>query len=91
MINIGDRVQVIKRRLGHNACVGLKGIVYNIDESIYTDEEKRNGKGFRKIEIYATNWGHPMKSSLGIEKRVFAWKPDDKCTMFEEEIILIDN
>lgn len=89
MFNTGDRVKCIGRRLGHNSLVGMIGVVYRIDSSIYTKEEVMNQKGFNKIMIRAENWGGMMKSSLGKDKKVFTWKPDDVSTFLESELELI--
>jgi len=89
-MNIGTLVEVFVRRnpFWGKCCVGLVGTIINIDDSIYTDWEKRNGAE-RKYTVRAENTGPLMKSEMGKEKKVYAWQPNNTVTFYKEELRII--
>jgi hypothetical protein len=90
MITIGQKVKVIKRRnqIWGNSLVGMIGTVNKVDDSVYSNWEKRNGAE-RKILITADNYGPYLFNKSGGSKKIFAWVPNNISTFYEEELIVI--
>jgi hypothetical protein len=86
----GDTIKVVKRRLPqwYNCLVGLEGSVYDIDHTVQTHWEEKNGAE-KKLKVRALNFGKPVIMQDGNEKQVFQWKPGDICTLYDEEVIKI--
>jgi hypothetical protein len=90
-IKIGDTVRVIRRRnreFWGNVCVGMVGTVFEIDDSVYTDREKKRGAE-KKIKVRANEMGPLAKNEVGTNKGFYRWKPGDWATFWEEELTVL--